>query len=382
MRLTTSGIPQNFGDEIVGPITLGEMPPDLRRSTIRLLQDGEAVSDQVLNNHKAVLSPGDLPSTVRAPRIDRIRHTDHFRAGDVIVLEPGTGFVRSLFRKADKHHSIFVTEQCNSNCLMCSQPPKDRDDAERLTRRNLQLIQHMDPPPTYVTITGGEPTLLGEKLFVLLEALKKRLPETEVHMLTNGRTFAQSRLTAELAAIAHSKFSVGIPLYSDVPGEHDYIVQSAGAFDETVTGFHQLARYGIRSEVRVVLHKLTIPRLHKLMEYIYRNLTFVEHIALMGLEQIGYTPRNLDELWIDPYDYQRDLEEAVEYLRQRNMPVSIYNHQLCLLPRALWKFARKSISDWKNIYDSECDKCTVAQDCGGFFKWATKRQSDHIRALT
>jgi hypothetical protein len=134
-------------------------------------------------------------------------------------------------------------------------------------------------------------------------------------------------------------------------------------------------------EIRVVLHALTIPRLPYLAEYIYRNLTFVEHIALMGLENIGYAPRNMDKLWIDPWDYQDQLEAAVEILATRGMNVSIYNHQLCVLRTSLWKFARKSISDWKNIYIDECQACGVKAECGGFFQWASKLHSQHIRAL-
>ena len=55
-------------------------------------------------------------------------------------------------------------------------------------------------------------------------------------------------------------------------------------------------------------------RLPELAEFIYRNLTFTEHVALMGLEYIGYTPRNMDLLWVDPYDYQDKLAEAVRIL--------------------------------------------------------------------
>jgi hypothetical protein len=131
----------------------------------------------------------------------------------------------------------------------------------------------------------------------------------------------------------------------------------------------------------VVLHKLTIPRLTKLAEYIYRNLTFAEHIALMGLEYTGYTPRNIDALWIDPYDYQDELEEAVEYLAVRNMNVSIYNHQLCVLRPSLWSYARKSISDWKMLYLPECERCSALPACGGLFQWAVKKHSEHIHAI-
>lgn len=175
---------------------------------------------------------------------------------------------------------------------------------------------------------------------------------------------------------------LGIPLYSDDSTTHDYVVQAKGAFDQTMMGLHQLARYGLRIELRVVLHALTVQRLPELAEYIYRNLTFVEHVALMGLENIGYAPRNMDKLWIDPHDYQDQLESAVEILSTRMMNVSIYNHQLCVLRRSLWKFARKSISDWKNIYLDECQTCGVKEQCGGFFQWATKLHTKYVHPLT
>ena len=183
-----------------------------------------------------------------------------------------------------------------------------------------------------------EPTLLGDNLFKLITQLKFSMPETELHILTNGRTFAWPEYAQRFAALEHPKISLGIPLYSDFSGAHDHVVQAKGTFDQTVAGLHQAARNGIRVEVRVVLHKLTLPRLTKLVEYIYRNLTFAEHIALMGLEYTGYTPRNIEELWIDPYDYQDELEKAVEYLAVRNMNVSIYNHQLCVLKPSLWSY--------------------------------------------
>jgi hypothetical protein len=117
------------------------------------------------------------------------------------------------------------------------------------------------------------------------------------------------------------------------------------------------------------------------VDYLYRNVTFAEHIALMGLEHTGYTPRNIEELWIDPYDYQDELEEAVEYLAIRNMNVSIYNHQLCLLKPSLWNYARKSIFDWKTLYFPECQTCDALPACGGLFQWAFKKHSVHIQSI-
>ena len=107
----------------------------------------------------------------------------------------------------------------------------------------------------------------------------------------------------------------------------------------------------------------------------------MDHVALMGLEMMGFVRMNLDALWIDPVDYQAPLRHAVVHLHQHGLNVSIYNHQLCVLDRELWPVARKSISDWKNEYLDECDGCVVQDRCGGFFASSSVRHSDHIRRL-
>jgi His-Xaa-Ser system radical SAM maturase HxsC len=272
--------------------------------------------------------------------------------------------------------SSWSSEACSS-----ARYAEDRDDADRFLRITLELIKFIHPATGYLTITGGEPTLLGTRLFTILAALRDSLPSTEIHMLTNARLFAWKAFTHAFAEVRHPNIGLGIPLYSDDPVEHDYIVQAKNAFDQTVMGLHMLARYRQRIEIRVVLHRLTIPRLPQLAQYIYRNFPFVEHVALMGLEPTGYTPRNREALWIDPVDYQNQLEEAVEILSVRGLDVSLYNLQLCLVRPSLWKFARRSISDWKNVYLPECETCGVLQECGGLFKSSERMHSSHIHAL-
>ena len=93
------------------------------------------------------------------------------------------------------------------------------------------------------------------------------------------------------------------------------------------------------------------------------------------------TISHLGKLWTDPYDYGDDLARAVEFLAIRGMNVSVYNHQLCVIPRSIWKFTRQSISDWKNIYFDECATCRVRGHCGGLFASATRQHSAHIHAI-
>ena len=102
----------------------------------------------------------------------------------------------------------------------------------------------------------------------------------------------------------------------------------------------------------------------------------------MGMEMVGFVHKNMDVLWIDPHDYQKELTEATRVLFLSGMNVKIYNHQLCVLDRQLWPFACKSISDWKNIYLEECNGCIVRDQCGGFFQSAAKKHSAYIRPLS
>jgi len=301
--------------------------------------------------------------------------------GDVLRLWPKNSGVRVLYRRNSFHNHFLLTERCNHYCLMCSQPPKNIDDSW-IVDDVLTAIPLIDPSAQEIGLTGGEPTLLGEDLFRILRAMKSYLPHTAIHILSNGRLFAAPEFAKRYADIRHFDMMVGIPVYSDVSTIHDYVVQSDGAFDETIRGILNLKRYGQKVEIRIVVHRQTYARLPQLAEFIARNLTFVDHIALMGLETTGFTRANLDSLWIDPIDYQQELYRAVSFLADSRMHVSIYNHQLCILDKRLWPFARKSISDWKNEYMPECTGCREKENCGGFFSSAKIRYSDHIQPFS
>jgi His-Xaa-Ser system radical SAM maturase HxsC len=261
---------------------------------------------------------------------------------------------------------------------MCSQPPKVQDDFDRI-HEHLRLIELIDPETKEIGITGGEPTLFKDDFIRLIECAKEKLPNTALHVLTNGRLFYYQEFARKLSDVQHPDIMLGIPLYSDIDSEHDYVVQAKGAFEETVMGLHNLARYGVSVEIRVVIHQQTYRRLPKLAEFISRNFPFAAHVALMGMEMYGFVHKNFERLWIDPHDYQNELLEATERLFLSGMNVSIYNHQLCVLDRRLWGFARKSISDWKNIYLDECTQCLLRDHCGGLFQSAAKKHSSYIK---
>jgi His-Xaa-Ser system radical SAM maturase HxsC len=235
-----------------------------------------------------------------------------------------------------------------------------------------------------IGFTGGEPTLLGDVFLKLVAAAAAHLPRTALHILSNGRNFASGELAASLGAIGHHDLMLGIPVYSDVAHRHDHVVQADGAFDETIRGILALKASGVRVEIRVVLQTQTVDRLPQLARFIARNLLFVDHVALMGLEPTGFARANLTSIWTDPVDYMSQLGEAVALLSSAGLRTSIYNSQLCVLPKAVRPFARRSISDWKQTYLPECDGCKAKPNCAGFFasaKYAKSRAYDCVIRL-
>ena len=315
-----------------------------------------------------------------APTVELGPEFSYLADGDVVRLQPHRGAARVLYRRNSDHNSFLVTERCNHYCLMCSQPPRNVDD-QWIVDEILETIPLISPETSLIGFTGGEPTLLGADLNRLLGTMRSYLPRTAVHVLSNGRLFKDRAFAEAYSAVDHPDLMTAIPLYADVSTIHDYVVQSDGAFDDTVRGILNLKQLGQRVEVRFVIHQQTFARLPQFAEFLARNLTFVDHVALMGLEVTGFTLANLGELWIDPVDYKSELREAVEILKAHRMNTSIYNLQFCLLDESVWPYARQSISDWKNDYFEECDRCRLKSDCSGFFTSSNIKHSNHIKAF-
>ena len=378
MKLHSIGRTTGLKEPVMGRVLTTEAPADLRQDSVLVWKHPNPPSDT--SGYLALLSPETIPSWPSvSPLIHSVKSLDYLSDGDVISVSPN-GFVRTLYRKNSASNFLLTTDQCNSLCLMCSQPPRQVNDFDRISE-HFRLIDLIDPETRELGITGGEPTLFKDDFLRLISCCKDRLPNTALHVLSNGRLFYYREFARKLGEIGHPDIMLGIPLYSDVDSEHDYIVQAKGAFEETVLGIHNLARYSVPVEIRVVIHKQTYCRLPMLAEFIARNFPFAAHVALMGLEMFGFVHRNFDELWIDPHDYQSELLKATETLFLSGLNTSIYNHQLCVLDCRLWQFARKSISDWKNIYLDVCQRCDVREECGGLFQSAARKHSQHISPI-
>jgi len=269
-------------------------------------------------------------------------------------------------------NTLFVTGQCNNHCLMCCQPPTKQDDFDFFLNQNIELIKNAPKNLPIIGISGGEPTLAGERFFELISTIREYLPDTTIHILTNGRTFAYGNYAEKLKDIGGKDLLLGIPVHSDSSIIHDKIAGAKNAFCETILGLYNLAAINIPIELRIVINNLNYKRLNQLSNYIFRNLSFVNYVSFMAMENIGFAVKNSKQVWIEPKEYMFYLKEAVSTLSAWNIDVSIFNLPLCLLPDELHTFARKSISDWKNHFIDVCNDCTKKDDCCGLFATSKK----------
>lgn len=287
--------------------------------------------------------------------------------GQIISISK-SGHIRTIFKPSSHNNVLFITETCNNYCIMCPQPPKITSNEDNIKRLK-KIITIMDPliEPETMGITGGEPTMIGNHLIEILDLFQKKFPNTKLEMLTNGKLLSNPNYTKELASKISPNSLICIPLYSSIDFIHDYIVQSPGAFYQTLNGIFECHKNNINVEIRIVLNKKNITHLSLLASFITRNLMFVSHVAIMAMEYTGFAKLNFQELAIDIADYTNEISAAVETLEQNGIFVSLYNIPLCIIPNDIHKFCRQSISDFKNIYYPICQKCSKLHDCTGFF---------------
>lgn len=361
----------NIVEDVVGRITFGKKMFH-RSNEIWVSKDASSPAF----GYVATITTKDTISDNGKPYCV-VDNVDEFHEGDVVVVNQ-QGEIIFVYEVKSNHNAIMATERCNHRCIMCPQPPilQEKDK----TPFNLKLISLFDKNTQEIGITGGEPTLIGDNLFVLINHIKKELPKTAISILSNGVKFSDKEYAMKLAKCRYHDLQIDIPLFSDIAEEHNRIV-GAKTFYKTVQGLYNLALFHQRIGIRIVVHKQTYKRLPQFADYVYHNFPFVAQVAFMQMETTGLAKENIDQLWIDPYDYNIELREAVLLLADRGMKPYIYNAQLCVLPEDIRCYAQQSISDWKDIYIPECDGCVLRGQCAGFFESNRDAHSSHIKKV-
>ena len=310
------------------------------------------------------------PKNIDLNKINYCSHVKDYQSlldFDVVEIV-NNKIIRVLYRDDSEDNAIVVTNQCNSNCIMCPD-----SDAVRNTKENpdikklLEQIRCIPDDTKHITITGGEPGLLKENLLKLLEECKKYLPNTEFLILTNGRVFSNTDFTNKLEESIPNNTRIAIPIYAANEDLHDEITRVKGSFRQAVVGIKKLIEKNIDVEIRVVVLKKNYKYLEKIANFIVKELPEVKMVNIMALEMTGNAYKNREQVWINFGKVKEYLYKACITIIKSGIITNLYNFPLCNLDERLYSVAHRSITDYKIRYKEKCEECRAKENCGGFF---------------
>ena len=295
-----------------------------------------------------------------------------FSDGDVLSIN-GQGIVYCLYDESSNDNAIVCTLQCNSNCVMCPCSEYSRRTSGLCSIQELREILRYIPKDTpFLTITGGEPTLLNEDFFRLMLLLQNNFEFTKFLLLTNGRAFGDFSFVKHFVECIPDNIRIGIPIYGYDENTHDSITQTNGSFKQSVIGIHNLLHYNIEVELRIVLTKQTAQYLDMIARYIVKYFHGIACVNFMGLEMLGNAAKNREKVWIPYYEAFKKSKNAIRFLIANGIDVQIYNLPLCCVDEEYWDICAKSISDYKVEFTDECVECDLKEICGGIFNSTRK----------
>jgi len=294
-----------------------------------------------------------------------------FTESDVVDISE-KGILYRWYSVEEGDAGIATTPKCNSNCIMCP-----ASDLER-KRKGLPIdviktiINYMPDDLHYFTITGGEPTLVGEESFLdIYRTVRTHMPNTKILLLTNGRTLGNKEFFDKFVMEDIDKLRIAIPIHGSTSEKHDYITQSPGGFVQTMRGIKNVEKAGIELELRIVVSKLNCEDIDSIAQLIKKYFPEVSIVNFVGLEMRGNCAINSEKVIISYEEAFAKSKNAITYLLMNGIDAALYNFPYCMIDKDYWPLARKSISAYKSNFYDECSVCNMNRSCCGIFT-ATK----------
>ncbi|MDI6777692.1 MAG: radical SAM protein [Patescibacteria group bacterium] len=269
------------------------------------------------------------------------------------------------------HLEIPFWNQCNNNCVMCTNPPNFRRekpiDLASIKKYLKWKIGGEEDNIKSIYLTGGEPTMQPNFL-TIINYLQKKFPVSRINILSNGRRFFYEDFTK--ACIALGKVSFIIPVHGPDSKSHDAVTRIKGSFEQTLGGIENilsLRRPDQEIEIRLVATKFTHKNLRKTLDSLLKKFPTIHRIVIIFLEYEGQAVENLKSVRLTYSDFGSDLKELMPYLRKYKN-IRLYHLPLCTVSEEFWPFVWRTLGEDEVAYLNKCDKCKVKEFCLGIHK--------------
>lgn len=299
---------------------------------------------------------------------------------DVFEIWDNGVMIRRYDDKSDDNY-FFITNVCNSNCIICpSSEASRRKTAETDMNSLMEIARHIPSDTPHLTITGGEPFMVGEKIFPFINFLKEKFTNTEFLFLTNGRVFAISRYVDMFKESMPFNSITAVPIHGSCGEIHDKISQTKHSFLQAKQGVKNLLRKDIKVELRLVVNRLNIDDFENIANLIINEFKGISYVSIMAMEMTGCARTNKDKVWIPYRKSFGTISGAIHTLISSGVDVKLYNFPLCTVNRAYWTLCKKSISPNKVMYADICKSCRHKKGCGGVFAGTFQIERNELRA--
>lgn len=277
---------------------------------------------------------------------------------------------------------FFITNACNSNCIMCPSSEKSRRSAYRADIPILiQIAKHMPTNLRHITVTGGEPFLIGKELFALLHFCKEKFDTTEFQILTNGRIFALKEYCELVERYQPAQTTFGIPVHAANPELHDMITQTKGSFIQTLTGIKNLLKIKAKIQLRIVVSQMNYQNIFQLAQLIIQEFPEIYQVCFIAMEMTGSAWVNRKKTWIEYGQSFQYLEQAIDVLMSVGIDVALFNYPLCMVKKQYRTLCAKSISPDKVKFDNKCSICALKDACSGIFAGTIKLEKEYLKPI-
>ena len=301
---------------------------------------------------------------------------------DYSILEFYNNGAYIYYDSSSTDNALFITNRCNSGCIMCPISEKSRRISDIIDIEILLSICRQLPTDTpHITITGGEPFLLKKDIFKLLKYLKDNMNETQYLLLTNGRILSDREYFNDFINTTPNNITVAIPLHASNSKIHDSITRAAGSFEQSYRAIRNLISKGIAVEIRIVVSRLNLNEIDLLVDRICNELYGVKVVNFIGLEMLGSARHYMDEVWVSYKESFKYIEKPILKLVRRGIDTGIYNYPLCCVSKKFWPLCAHSITDSKIRYLEKCNDCIKKDSCGGMFLGTIRLLEDDVEAI-
>ncbi len=339
---------------------------------------GKGLDTLFISNDYIVLYPENV---IISKDLETIEHIKTYNNFDVLEIWDN-GFLNRRYNDKSNENYFFITGSCNSNCIMCPSPETTRKNVQDVDMNSLmKLAKHIPSDTPHLTITGGEPFIIGEKIYPFINFLKEKFTNTEFLFLTNGRIFAVDKFLHLFKQTIPNYSVVAIPIHGSCSEVHDAITRTKGSFEQTKIGIKKLLNNKIAVELRIVINKLNITDFDNIARLIINDLKGIQYISIIAMEMTGNARVNKEQVWIPYRESFSVISPSIRKIIENGIDVRLYNFPLCTVDSSFWTLCEKSISTEKIRYDETCESCRYKKNCGGIFAGTFQLERNELKAI-